>query len=177
MQEGYQSSCSPTGSWRCRAASGPRSIEPTNAPQSLAKLLQYWKANLAPATAAGNGFFTVSHCRLLDTRSPDGAGGGPLLDGLATRQLLAATRCGIPGTAKAISLNVTVTGAAALGNLVLYAGDAAQPFTSTINFSAGQTRANNAVLQVSSDGAATLKIKNNGAGAVQVIVDVNSFFQ
>jgi hypothetical protein len=150
---------------------------PTNAPQALASLLQYWKANLAPAPAVGNGYFTVSPCRVLDTRNPDGAGGGPFVDGLGTRLLLAGTRCGIPGTAKAVSLNVTVAGAAAMGNLVLYAGGAAQPLTSTINFGAGQTRANNAVLPVSSDGAATLAIRNNAAGAVHVLVDVNGFFQ
>jgi hypothetical protein len=150
---------------------------PANAPQALAGLLQYWKTNLAPAAPAGNGFFAVAPCRVLDTRNPDGAAGGPLLDGLATRLLLAGTRCGIPGTAKAIALNVTVTGGATMGDLVLYAGDAAQPATSTINFSAGQTRANNAVLPVSSDGAATLKIRNHGAGPVHVIVDVSGYFQ
>jgi hypothetical protein len=30
---------------------------------------------------------------------------------------------------------------------------------------------------VSKDGAATLNIRNDGAGAVQVIVDVNGYFQ
>ena len=150
---------------------------PTNSPQALAGLLQYWKTNLAPPPPAGNGYFPVTPCRALDTRNPDGASGGPFLDGLGTRLLLAVTRCGIPGTAKAVSLNVTVTGTTAMGYLTLYAGDATQPQTSTINFGPGQTRANNAVLAVSSDGAATLKITNAGAGPVHVIVDVNGYFQ
>ncbi len=153
-------------------------LPPTNAPQALADLLQYWKANLAPAAPpAGEGFVTVAPCRLLDTRNPDGAAGGPRLDGLGTRTLLAGTRCGIPGTAKALSFNVTVTNATAAGSLTLYAGDGTLPNTSAISFGAGRTRANNSVLKLSADGAATLKIRNNTGGAVDVIVDVNGYFQ
>ncbi|MEO8505835.1 MAG: hypothetical protein ABI609_18210 [Acidobacteriota bacterium] len=153
-------------------------LPPTNPPQALANLLQYWQANLVTTPPAGEGFFAVAPCRLLDTRKPDGAAGGPFLDGLGTRTLLAGTRCGIPGNAKALSFNVTVTGASTAGNLVMYAGDdAVQPNTSTISFGAGTTRANNSVLKLSADGAATLKIHNNGASALHVIVDVNGYFQ
>lgn len=150
---------------------------PTNAPQALADLLAYWKDNLAPTAPAGNGFFTVTPCRILDTRSADGASGGPALDGGSTRLLLAATRCGIPATATALSFNLTVTNASSAGNLTLYAGDGALPNTTAINFNAGRTRANNAVLKLSGDGTAALKIRSNGPGVVDVIVDVNGYFQ
>ena len=59
----------------------------------------------------------------------------------------------------------------------MYAGDGTAPNTSTINFNAGSTRANNALLQISSDGVGSLKLRNNGAGLVDVIVDVNGYFQ
>ncbi len=152
-------------------------LPPTNPPQALADLLQYWKTTLAPPAPAGQGFFPVTPCRMLDTRNADGAAGGPFLDGLGTRLLLAATRCGVPATATALSLNVTVTNAASAGSLTLYAGDGTLPNATAINFAPGRARANNAVLKLSADGAGTLKIRNNGAGAVDVIVDVNGYFQ
>lgn len=152
-------------------------LPPTNPPQALADFLAYWKANLAPPAPVGQGFFAVTPCRLLDTRSPDGAAGGPYLDGLSTRTLQTATRCGIPATATALSINVTVTNATAAGSLTIYAGDASLPNASAINFNAGRTRANNAVLKVAVDGTSALKIRNNGTGLLDVIVDVNGFFQ
>jgi hypothetical protein len=151
-------------------------LPPTNPPQALADFLTFWKAQ-NPAAPGGNGFFAVVPCRLLDTRDDDGAAGGPFLNGLATRVIQAATRCGIPAGADSLSVNVTMTGAAAGGFVVLYAGDAAQPNTSTLNFAAGQTRANNAVLPLSADGTAALCIKNGSTGPVHVIVDVNGYFQ
>ena len=47
-----------------------------------------------------------------------------------------------------------------------------------INFAAGQTRANNAVLPLSKDGNAALAFHADmGAGAVQLVVDVSGYFQ
>jgi hypothetical protein len=85
--------------------------------------------------------------------------------------------CGIPLSATAISVNVTVTEAPTAGYVGLYPGDIAWPGVSTINFAAGQTRANNAVAQLSGDGTATLAVRNGSAGTVHFILDVNGYFQ
>lgn len=58
-------------------------------------------------------------------------------------------------------------------------GDELPPPTSTVNFAAGLTRANHAILPLSSDGAGSLAIRPfvAGGGAVQVIVDVDGYFE
>jgi hypothetical protein len=174
MQPGEVRACTSCHGMSFRDQAGR--VPPVNPPQALADFLTFWKAQ-NPTPPAGEGFFSVTPCRLLDTRNADGAAGGPFLESSGTRLMPAATRCGVPAGAKALSVNVTITGAVAAGNLVLYAGDAALPNTSTVSFAAGSTRANNAVLGISADGTAALKIRNNSTGGVHVIVDVNGYFQ
>ena len=83
--------------------------------------------------------------------------------------------CGIPASATALSLNVTVTQPEAPGDLRLFSPLLASvPGVSTINFGTGQTRANNAVIGVYFYG---FVVQNDSAGAVQLIVDVNGYFQ
>ena len=122
------------------------------------------------------GFYTLTPCRVLDTREPSD---GPSLQPGATRTFdVAASPCGIPATAKAISVNLAVTGPVGPGYLTLFPGDAVQaPLTSTINFSANQTRANNAVLPLASDGSGTINVLAGTGGTVDFILDVNGYFQ
>ena len=51
--------------------------------------------------------------------------------------------------------------------------------TSTINFRAGQVKANNAIVPLATDGSGLLALRATcaGAGPVQVIVDVNGYFE
>lgn len=132
-----------------------------------------------PATS----FFTLTPCRLVDTRNPDVAGqtpiGGPALSDGVTRSFDLAGRCGLPATAKAVSVNITATGAGRTGYLTVWPASAALPGTSTVSFAAGQTRATNAILGVSTDGYAALAIRAVLAspGTTHVIVDVNGYFE
>lgn len=123
-------------------------------------------------------FYAVTPCRVIDTRGAAGPSGGPALaTGGADRAFVLAGACGIPPGASAVSANVTVTAPGAPGNLVIYRGDGVLPGTSTINFSPGQTRANNAVLQLALDGTGSVKVRNGSAGSVHLVVDVNGYFQ
>jgi hypothetical protein len=122
-------------------------------------------------------FYTVPACRLLDTRDPDGPDGGPILSPGPVRVFPAAATCGIPSTAKAISANVTITQPVASGYLTFFPGNATVPITSTINFRPGQTRANNAILPLSTDGLGTIGVLNGSSGTVHVIVDVSGYFE
>jgi len=122
-------------------------------------------------------FYTVPPCRVLDTRDPAGTYGGPSLQPGATRSWALASQCGIPSNARAVSANVTITAATQPGYLTLFPGDGSQPLASSINFTAGQTRANNAVLPVSSDGTAAVKAFTGSVGPVEFILDVNGFFR
>jgi hypothetical protein len=61
----------------------------------------------------------------------------------------------------------------------IYPGDLALPTTSTINFQATGTRANNALMPLASDGAGTLQgyaFLTDG-GTVHLIVDVNGYYE
>jgi len=133
---------------------------------------------VAPA-AAGTSFHTLTPCRVVDTRNPDGPWGGPPLQpGLERIFDVGASPCGIPAGASAVSVNVTVTGAVGGGSLLVYAGDELQrPGASTISFSAGRTRANNAMVKLAVDGSGTIKVYAGTTGTVDFILDVNGYFQ
>jgi len=118
-------------------------------------------------------FFTVTPCRVADTRDPAGPFGGPALAAGVERLFVLASRCGIPATAKAVSLNVTVTSPAAPGFVVLYPGGASAPSVSAINFRTGQTRANNSVVRLGTGG--TLAVQS--AAPTHFILDVNGYFE
>jgi Calx-beta domain len=120
-------------------------------------------------------FFTVPPCRIVDTRGATGPLGGPALNGSSTRPFTLTGSCGIPTGAKAVALNVTVTGATRAGDLRLYAGGAAPPLASTVNFGIGQTRSNNAIVPLSAS-LGQISVRNNQpSGTVHVIVDVAGY--
>jgi hypothetical protein len=117
------------------------------------------------------GFYPVTPCRLVDTRSTQALAGG------SVRTFTVTGLCGIPATAVALAVNMTAVGATARGNLTLYPGDlASAPLVSSINFVPAQTRANNAIVSLAADGAGTLKVKNGSAGTVDFVLDVSGFF-
>ena len=122
-------------------------------------------------------FYSLSPCRIVDTRNATGALGGPALVPSATRLFGLANTCGVPASARALSVNLTVTGATAPGFLTLYPGSGTLPVASHVNFSTGQTRANNAVVPLSSAGDGVLAVQNGSTGAVHVILDVNGYFE
>ncbi len=124
----------------------------------------------------GRDYFTVAPCRLLDTRQP---ADGPALVSGVTETLTVPGRCGIPASARALAVNVTVTQPSAGGHLTFGPGGAALPLASTINFGAGQTRANNAILPLDAAAGGTLAVQASvpGGGTVHVILDVVGYFE
>jgi len=124
----------------------------------------------------GDSLFTVSPCRVVDTRDAGLGGPNPLAAGVSTAFSIAG-RCGIPSTAIAVSANLTAVGAAARGYLTVYPGDAAgPPLVSNINFTPGVTRANNAIVLLATNGG-TINVMNGSAGTVHFVLDVNGYFQ
>ena len=126
-------------------------------------------------------FHTITPCRVADSRlSASLTYGGPAYTSGEQRVITfrnAPTCPAIPATAKAVSLNVTVTGSNIGGFLQLYPSGSAIPPTSAINFGAGQTRANNAVQLLDSQGRLTVRAGIGAGGVVHVILDVNGYFQ
>jgi Calx-beta domain len=128
------------------------------------------------ATIADPGFYSVAPCRLADTRNALGPRGGPALTGGASRSFKIGGQCGVPVGARAVSLNVTVTQPSGAGDLRLYPAAAPQPLVSSLNFSAGQTRANNAVASLSAAGEVAVACAAGPGNTAHLILDVNGYF-
>ena len=135
-----------------------------------------WKPNSAPLATASS-FHSLTPCRILDTRNGAGILGAPPLWPGKTRVLPIGGICGVPMTARSVSLNVTVVNTPVVGSVTLFGGDALAPNTLTTAFSLGSTRANNTVINLSTDGTATLSVKLHATAATQLVVDVNGYFQ
>jgi hypothetical protein len=119
-------------------------------------------------------FYTVTPCRLADTR---GANGPALAAGSTRTFTVTGGPCEVPASAVAVSVNLTAVEASVNGNLVVFPGDwVIVPSASTLNFAAGVTRANNAVVLLATDGTGTIRVKNRSSGAVHFVLDVNGYF-
>lgn len=155
-------------------AAGAVTVAVTNpSTQSGSKSNAYF---YAPPPAVSD-FYTLAPCRVLDTRNPNGARGGPVLGASGQRTFDVTGACGIPNAAKAISVNVTVVAPAASGYLSIFPGNAFPLGTSTLSFRAGMARASNSILTLATNGSGTIGVLNASGGNAHVIVDVNGYFQ
>jgi len=122
-------------------------------------------------------YFALTPCRAVDTRNPAGVNGGPALT-TTTRNFQIRGNCGVPTTAKAISMNVTITGATTTTSswLTIWPSGGTEPVVSTINFtSADSAVANGAIVGLSTN-TQDLSVQN-ATGSVHVILDVTGYFQ
>ena len=118
-------------------------------------------------------FFPVPPCRLVDTRNSNGPLGGPMLNANTSRTFpLLSGSCGIPGTAKAYSLNFTVVPQGALGYLTTWPTGQSQPFVSTLNALTGAIAANAAIVPAGTSGSVDVFVTNN----THLVVDINGYF-
>lgn len=127
-------------------------------------------------TPVTTGFYTVPPCRIADTREVPGPYGGPAMLAGSDRVWVVAGQCGVPASAKAVALNVTVTGADAAGSLTLYAAGTARPLATAINYPAARTRANNAIAALGSSGGLAVHC-DQASGTAHVILDVSGYFE
>ncbi|MCA9670577.1 MAG: right-handed parallel beta-helix repeat-containing protein [Myxococcales bacterium] len=95
---------------------------------------------------AGADYRAIKPLRKTDSRS-----GSQVLDG-ATRCFTVAGANGIPKKARAVAFNVTVTQPLSAGHLVVRPAGRAQTATSSLNFAAGETRANNGIVALGDRG-------------------------
>jgi uncharacterized repeat protein (TIGR03803 family) len=127
----------------------------------------------AGTSASGLEFYPLAPCRVADTRNPIGALGGPSLTGGAGRAFpVQSSACGIPSTAKAYSLNITVVPHGSLGYLTTWPTGQAQPVVSTLNSSSGAVTANAAIVPAGSGGEISVFVSDTA----DVILDVDGYF-
>jgi hypothetical protein len=116
------------------------------------------------------GFYTLSPCRVFDTR---GDIGGPLYAG-QRRVFAVGGRCGVPDDADSVAANLTIVSPSAAGNLTVWP-DGPQPGTSSVNYRAGAVRANNAILKLGPDGTVMVFV-SQPKGQIHLILDVAGYF-
>ena len=126
-------------------------------------------------TRVGGSYYSVTPCRVLDTRNPAGPLGGPALTAGVPRSFQIAGNCGVPANATAVALNLTVTNATSIGNLRVYPTGAPLPLVSALNYVAGQNRANNGVYSLSAAGQLDV-LCTQASGTTDAILDVAGFF-
>lgn len=120
-------------------------------------------------------YFPLSPCRVVDTRGATATNGGPALT-TATRTFVIKGQCGVPSTAKAVSLNVTAANASSASWLTVWPSDVAKPFVSMINFEPADGALANGIVVGLGAGTADLSVAN-AIGSVHVIIDVTGYFQ
>jgi hypothetical protein len=128
------------------------------------------------APPSSTSFYTLTPCRLVDTRNSAGALAGPSLAAGSDRTFVLAGACGIPVTAVAAVLNITVTQPTSAGFLTLFPASASPPLASNVNYRPGQTRANNGIAVFGSAGDLTVRC-GQSSGTVHLILDVTGYFQ
>jgi hypothetical protein len=117
-------------------------------------------------------FVPLTPCRVVDTRNASGALGGPSIAAGASRDFaLPNGSCGIPNSALAYSLNVTVVPQGPLGYLTIWPTGQSQPLASTLN-SDGRIKANAAIVPAGSNGAVSVY----GTNTTDVVLDINGYF-
>jgi hypothetical protein len=117
-------------------------------------------------------FIAATQCRVADTRNPNGPFGGPFMSAGSTRSFaIPNSACGIPSTAQAYSLNVTVAPKAKLAYLTMFPCGQAQPFVSTLN-SDGRVKAAAAIVPAGTNGAVCIYVTDD----TDVILDINGYF-
>jgi uncharacterized protein (DUF1501 family) len=110
--------------------------------------------------------------RLLDTRDGTGAAAAPLGPG-ASLNLQVTNRGGVPANARAVALNVAVTGPTEASYLTVWPAGDLRPLAASANFVAGQTVPNLVLARVGADGKVSIY---NNSGSTHVVADVLGAF-
>jgi uncharacterized repeat protein (TIGR01451 family) len=121
---------------------------------------------------AGFRFVPVTPCRVADTRNPVGPFGGPFLGGNTTRGFtIPDSACGIPATAQAYSINVTVVPKNKLAFLTMFPCGQPLPLASTLN-SDGRIKAAAAIVPAGTSGAVCAFTTDD----TEFILDIDGYF-
>jgi hypothetical protein len=128
--------------------------------------------------------YTVTPCRILDTRNP-GAGGRLPANACRPVDVIGAlsaqggaASCGIPSTATGVHLNIIAVNPTGPGYLTMYPYGSSPPLASVLNFLAGQTIANGVLLPICDPAATTCTrdlLVQTGPSATHIVIDVTGY--
>jgi Carbohydrate esterase, sialic acid-specific acetylesterase len=124
--------------------------------------------DLAVPNCAGRALAT-NPTRFLDTRIWPGR----VAAGKSVSFRVAGVR-GVPANASAVAVNLTVTSPTSYGVITAYASGTDKPGTSNLNYVAGQTVSNLAMVPLGTDGRLTLT--NTSSGSAHLMVEVSAYY-
>jgi hypothetical protein len=110
----------------------------------------------------------LAPCRLFDARHTPDLG---RIDA-DTWRLRVIDRCGVPATARAVSISIVATGTTAAGFVTVHPDGTARPDASNLNYERGNTVANSAVVKLGSSGS----IDVFTSVPADIIIDVTGAF-
>ncbi len=118
-------------------------------------------------------FYSMSPCRLIDTRLANGPLSGPYLYGGQVRSFpILSSSCNVPAVAQAYSLNFTAIPRGGLGYLTAWPTGEPQPLVSTLNAITGTITANAAIVTAGLNQAISVYASND----TDLVVDINGYF-
>ena len=122
--------------------------------------------------ALGSTYHPVTATRLLDSRTANGGWNAKLVAG-ADRELQVAGRAGVPATATAVVVNVTVTDVASASYVSVFPAGSPVPISSSVNVAPGDTRPNLVTARLGDGGRLSF---TNAIGSVNVVADVVGYY-
>ena len=138
-------------------------------------------SSLAQAQSGPFQFYSITPCRLVDTRNPVGPTGGPALVGNGVRSFpITGGTCGIPATAKAAVLNVVIVAPTNGGHLRIWPYNTTMPLAATINFDINEPAiANGAIVPLANDPSLQISVfLGTGVGpTAHLVIDATGYFQ
>jgi len=119
-------------------------------------------------------FYTLTPCRLLDTRQT-----GPGVAANTVYNFAVTGLCGVPLTAQAVVVNITAVAPTDIGDLRLYPAGSPAPLAAVLAFTSGRTLAGNAVGTLGAGGSLAIQndMPTGSTGQTHVVVDVVGYFQ
>ena len=126
---------------------------------------------------AGSGaqYHTLDPARILDSRVPKGLTGP--IPGNSPQTLQVSGNGGVAAGAVAVTANLTVTQQSNAGFVSVGPTINASTVFSNLNFPTGDDRANGVTVPLTNDGKVQLVYGTPGVGNIQLILDVNGYFQ
>ncbi len=123
--------------------------------------------------SVGLAFYPLTPCRVVDTRSGNGALAGPSLDAGTVRSFpILSSSCNLPSNAQAYSLNITAVPQTTLSYATVWPTGQPQPLASVLNSPTGTVTANAALTPAGTNGA----ISVFATDTTDLVIDVNGYF-
>jgi hypothetical protein len=122
----------------------------------------------------GSKYYPLTPGRVLDTRVGNGLSG--TFKANTARTLTIRGRVGVPTAALAVTGNLTVVGQTAAGYVSMTKATTSNPLTSTLNFPAGDVRANGVTGPLTATGTVGLVYKAPSGKTTNLILDITGYF-